>query len=111
MNKTTAKKISQSGITVGQIKAMLQRAYAAGAASDKRGKLNPNMSRAAAFNIFWKGYANSPDDKIINGLGTLGARNALCEFGEYWEGWRPEAKRKLQPSGEYHHEDAICPSR
>jgi len=107
MNKRDAKEISRSGITVGQIKAMLRRAYDGGEANDLRAKINPVMSRASAFNIFWKAYRTEADDKEITGLNTIGAKNALYEFGDYWEGFEPTKKVNTKYDGEYHRESAI----
>ncbi len=108
MNKKTARAIAESNITVGQVKAMLQKAYEAGAASGSRSRVNPGLSRAIAFNIFWEAYEKEGDDHIIRGIGdVLGATNALREFGEYWDGVMPQGKPRRKLPDEYAHEEAI----
>jgi hypothetical protein len=108
MNKTAAKKIARSGITSGQIKKMLKRAYDAGAAGNSRSGVNPGFSKAAVFNILWNGHMGDEDNKPIKGIGdVLGAQNALREFGEYWEGNVPRTTRRKKPTGDFHHEPAI----
>ena len=107
MNKKTARTIAESNITVGQIKTMLQKAYDGGAASDGRSRVNPGLSRAIAFNIFWQAYEEEADDHVIKGISdVLGATNALREFGEYWYGTMPQKKAGRKPPGEYAHEEA-----
>ncbi len=108
MNKKTARTIAESNITVGQIKTMLQKAYDDGAASGKRSHINPGLSRAVAFNIFWQAYEDENDDHVVRGTGdVLGAMNALREFGDYWDGITPQKKPRRKPPGEYAHEEAI----
>jgi len=112
MNKVTAKKIAKSGkVTYGQIRKMLKRAYDAGAANDRRSCVNGGCSKATAYNIFWKGNANTekyPDDRVISGLEYLGAYNALREFGDFWDGWIPETpKKKKMP--DYIHQEPLDP--
>jgi hypothetical protein len=109
MNKTMAKKIAQSGITVGRIKAMLRRAYDAGAADARISNCNPGFTKATCFNILWKGYTE-PDCEIVKGLGdVMGATNALREFGEYWDGDISEYKtqRHSRTSGTPVHQEPI----
>lgn len=106
MNKTHAKAISESGITCSQIKSMLKRAYDAGAANDQRSKINPVMSRAAAFNIFWRAYSEE-ENRLIRGVHCIGAKNAIYEFGDYWEGPIHKSQSRQKYDGEYHHEPAI----
>ena len=110
MDKRTAKTIAKSGITVGQIQAMLRRAYDEGAANDTRSHVNSGISRGIAFNIFWGAYEKEDEGHIIKGLGdTLGATNALREFGEYWGGLAPQKKKRSRrkASGEFAHQEAI----
>jgi len=107
MNRRDAKEISRSGINYGQIKAMLQRAYDAGAADNSRATLNPIMSKATCFNIMWRGHKDHSDDEMIKGFHEIGASNALREFGEYWEGFKPQRVITKKYDGEYHHEEPI----
>jgi hypothetical protein len=106
MNKTQAKEISKSGITVGQIKELLKKVYDSGAANNTRGKVNKSFSKSTIFNIFWKGYVDQKDDKIIYASGCLAASNVLREFGEFWEGELPPKKYKNKP-GSFCHTEAI----
>lgn len=108
MNKTTAKKIAYSGITFGEIKEMLKKAYTEGLATNRRSVVNKGMSKAKAFNILWEGHKNHEDTEKIRGAACLGAKNALWEFGECWEGWQPE-KPGAKAKPRIHHEEPICP--
>jgi hypothetical protein len=109
MNKLDAKKISESGITVGQIRAMLIKAYDAGEVNETASKINKGFSKAAVYNIYLKSYEKLGDKKEIKGLECLGAKNALYDFGEYWDGWRPEKKIKKHFSGKIYHEAPLNP--
>ena len=107
MNKTTAKKIAQSGITYGQIKDMLKRAYDAGAANDTVSNVNPGCTKSVCFNILWKGHAK-PDDTTIKSMGDIiGAKNALWEFGDFWDGdiskFKP-TRKKASSTNPFHQE-------
>lgn len=106
MNISEAKQISISGITVAQLKETLQAAHKAGAANDKRSKVNKVLSKAMVYNIMVKGYMNHPDDEIIEGIHCISAKNILREFGEFWTGWTPE-KPEAQNQPDFVHEDAI----
>jgi len=107
MNKSQAKEIANSGITVGQLKATLEAAYTGGAANNKRAVVNKGMSKATVFNIMVKGYQNQNDDTVIEGAHCISARNILREFGEYWDGEIPKKKIRNNDSGDYHHEEPI----
>jgi hypothetical protein len=107
VNKYDAVKISQSGITYGQIRSMLKRAYDYGAANDDRSTINPILSRASAFNIFWAGFRSHADTDMVRGVNEIGVSNALREFGEYWEGYRPDSNPRMKATGEYHREPVI----
>lgn len=106
MNKTQARKVANSGITVGQIRAMLQKAYDAGAANDNQSSVNKGCTKAVVFNILWKGYKNNAADDVIEGIEVLGATNAIREFGEFGE-WAAQPQRKRAPVGAPFHEEAI----
>jgi hypothetical protein len=107
VNKEDAKTISQAGITYGQVKGMLKRAYDAGVANDDISTINPSLSRATGFNIFWKAYSVHDDADIVRGMNELGVASALREFGEYWDGYRPDPRPKMRATGEFHTETAI----
>jgi len=107
VTKTEANEISKSGVTVGQIKNMLKRAYDDRFVDERKSKVNPVMSVSVTFNIFWRAYKNKDDKEKIEGFDQLGARNALWEFGDYWEGFRPVKKINVKYSDDYHHEPAI----
>lgn len=106
MNISEAKQISRSGITVAQLKETLKAAYEAGAANDKRSKVNKVLSKAMVYNIMVKGYQKHPDDEIVEGINCISAKNILREFGEFWTGWTPEKPKKQEPV-DFVHEDAI----
>lgn len=107
MNRNTAKQIARSGITYGQIIHMLQRAYDDTYPDDSRSTLNPVMSKAACFNIMWRGHIGHNPDDIINGCHQIGAANALREFGSYWDGFKPKESKSEKYNGEYHHVELI----
>jgi len=107
MNRPEAKAIVESGITVGQIKAMLKRAYDAGAVNESQSKVNPSVSNSVTFNIFWKACRDENESEVITGIDELGARNVLREFGDYWEGYRPPKRESFKPILKFHHEQAM----
>ena len=85
MNKSKARKIAYSNITVGQIREVLVKARNSGAANSFRSKINGSFSKGAVFNLFWRSIEDLSDDKILDspGLCVL-ATNILREFGEFW---------------------------
>ena len=110
MNYKQAETIAKSGkITWGELQATLQQAYDAGAADDRRGTVNNGLDKATMFNIM-SGYAKeyTPDQVVsLKRWEWLGAVHILREFGEFWEGWMPEIKRKTLPPP--HHSEAVNP--
>lgn len=107
MDRATAKKIVENGVLISDITDMLKAAYDNGAANDSRSRVNKGFSKSYCFNVMWKTFALwEPDAKVNNLSKGLAAVNALMEFGDYWRGWKPEAKAKRKP-GEYRHEPAI----
>ena len=108
MNKSQAKKIVQSGITVTQIKEMLTSAYRDGAANESRSTVNKGASKSVVFNILWKGYENQDVEIPKHGIEVLGAVNALREFGDFWEGETPVIHRKKETVDIYR-EDVLDP--
>ena len=111
MNKSTAEKIAKSGqVAWGQIQALLQQAYGAGAADESRSAVNKSFSKGAMFNVMW-GYAKeySPD-RIVDGRcydEWIGARHCLVEFGCFWDGWTPDKHSIILPDPI--HQEAIAP--
>lgn len=101
MNKQRAKKIVESGITCGQLKALLRNARQSGATNEKRSNVNPSLSKGVTFNVMWTALEGHPDDKRPH---DLIAMNVLREFGEF--GSFPSIKKqvKLPP---VHHQDPI----
>lgn len=108
MNKRIAREIVERGITVGDLRATLKRAYEDGAANDKRSRLNKGCSKAVAFNIMVRGTKGEDSDKVpTHGIHTIGATNVLREFGKYWGGWTPELPKCRKQPRDYHHEEPI----
>ncbi len=110
MNKSTARKIADSGITVGEIRTMLMNAFRDGDVDERRSILNRGMSKAAAFNIYWEGWENDDDSDVIKGSECISAANALREFGDFYDGAIPPNSRSTRPTPDsIFHEEAINP--
>jgi hypothetical protein len=98
-------------ITWGEIQATLKRAYETGAANEDRSVVNKGLSKAVMYN-FMCDYTKDRDPDLVVDNGHyptwIGARHVLHEFGQFWQGWRPEPKKKRtlpKPS----HQPAIEP--
>ena len=106
MNKKQATAIARQGVLCGDIKKMLISAYDDGAADERRSTVNSLFSKGAVFNILWKGTKDSDDNKVES---FLAARNALREFGDYYDGYVPFTTEKKPDPPPVQHEDAINP--
>ena len=85
MGKRKAQTIARSGITWGQIHAMLDRAHVAGVETDPRqSRVNKQFTKAQIFDILdvREGYA--PERAVTSTRDRLVAVNCLREFGEFW---------------------------
>ena len=106
MNKTQAREIAESGVTIGQLKDMLRAAYEDEAPSKRRSIVNAGMSKGAVFNILWKGFATWGDDTVV--AEVRAAVDALREFGGYWEGEVPVKSRRVKTgTSDYSHQEPI----
>ena len=99
MNKTIAKKIATSGkVTWGEIQQTLKRAFEAGKADDRRSVVNKGLSKAHTYNIIGaaiKDYSPSLVISRTNYGEYCGAMHVLRDFGEFYNGWKPEPKKPL----------------
>ena len=85
MNKHQAKVIARSGITWGQVHAMLDRAHQSGAATDTRqSRVNKSLTKAQAFDILDSRGEYDADRLVRSGADRLIACNCLWEYGEFW---------------------------
>jgi len=102
MNKALAKQIATSGkVTWGEIHDTLKRAFDAGAANERRSVVNKGLSKAHTYNIVGGAIKDYPPGKIISRTSYgeyCGAMHILRDFGEFYEGWRPEPKPRLPPN-------------
>jgi hypothetical protein len=112
IGKRTAEKIAKSGkITWGEIQATLRRAYEAGAANEDRAVVNQSFTKAASYNLMCDYTKDYDPELVVDGRrysAWIGARHVLHEFGQFWQGWRPEPKKRRtlpKPS----HQPAIEP--
>lgn len=96
MNKGLAKKIATSGkITWGEIQQTLKRAFEAGKADGRRSVVNKGLSKAHTYNIVGNAIRDYDPDQIVSRTSYgeyCGAMHILRDFGEFWEGWRPDPK-------------------
>jgi len=101
MRKHEAETIARSGkVTWGEIQGLLSRAYDAGAADGRRASVNKSFSKGTSFNIMWDYASEHGPNHVVDSrcFGEwIGARHCLVEFGEFWEGWRPEQKQISLP--------------
>ena len=108
MRKSTAKQIALHGITWGDIREMMLRAFDAGAADERRSIVNKSFTKATCFNILYECIETYDTNSIVvKGNLALGAIHCLREFGDYWDGWRPDAKKQDLPPPV--HREAIDP--
>lgn len=108
MNKTTAEKIIERGISWGDLQQMMQRAFDEGAANESRAIVNKGFSKALSFNILWDSIKGEPPlVGVPIGVSGWHGRNCLREFGAYWNGWRPAKKQRDWPPPA--HEEALTP--
>ena len=85
MGKRKARTIARSGITWGEIHAMLDRAREAGAATDERqSRVNKQFTIAQTFGILDVREEYEADRVVRTGRDQLVAGNCLWEFGEFW---------------------------
>jgi len=96
MNKTTAKKIATSGkVTWGEIQQTLKRAFDAGRADARQSVVNKGLCKAHTYNIVGVSIKDYSPDRVIsrtNYSEYCGAMHVLRDFGEFYEGWKPEPK-------------------
>jgi len=101
VNKSTAKKIATSGkVTWGEIHQTLRRAFEAGSADGRRSVVNKGLSKAHTYNIVGAAIKGYPPDRVISKTNYgeyCGAMHILRDFGEFYEGWRPDPKEPLPP--------------
>lgn len=113
MNKAKAKQIARSGkITWGDLQATLRRAHEAGATDERRGVVNKGLTKAASYNIFVRYAKEHSSDDVVNKhiySDWIGAQHIIREFGEFWEGWVPEERPKVEPPPPTHQPPVDCP--
>jgi len=108
MTKYEAKRIiQQQHLRWGQIREVLREARRKMSDHDwaSRSVTNKSMSKAAVFNVFWKGIANKEDSDLVehSRVWFVGA-NILREFGVI-AGYFPVREKKDLP--EIHHEEPM----
>ena len=110
MTKREARAISQMNLAFGPVKAMLKRAYDNGYVNHHVSKVNKSLSRGAVFNIMWTTYGWRADDDAVDKPSLIiGVRNALYEFGDFWDGVTPPMSKKAIPDHGVFHQEALDP--
>ena len=78
----------------------------------RRGVVNKGLTKAASYNIF-VGYAKRySSDVVVNKhiySDWIGAQHIIREFGEFWAGWVPEERPKVEPPPPTHQPPVDCP--
>ena len=100
MKKSEARQLVEAGITWGEIQQVLIDARNAGQADERRSSLNKSMTKAVAFNIFWRAIKDKDPSKRVEGIGSgIAATNVLREFNK---GSKGSSKKQLPKP--YHEE-------
>jgi len=109
LGKAKAKAIIEQGVTWDELRHVLVKARADGAADDSVSVVNSSFSKAAMFNIMAKDIDyHAAQHTIYDRIGSIVATHILREFGGYVDGNKYKLpQRKPRPTVPKWHEEPI----